>query len=307
MDAETAELLATFLEERAGSRSQSSYRRAALVLPRFFAFLEADGLHSARAVIARHFDRFAARLATVQSRQGGPLGASTQHAYLACVAAFFAWLKRRGLILWNPARSQRRRLPPRLPRLVLSEAQARRLMNAPARWTKAGQRDRALLELLYGTGLRLSEVWRLDLADCDLAARRLLVRRGKGRKDRVVPLGGQAWAALDFYLREVRPVLVTQPRECALFLSTLQGARLARPSVQSIVRKHAQAAGIPEPVRPHALRHACATHLLKGGADLRHIQQLLGHEHLSTTEAYTRVAIRDLVAMIARAHPRQRR
>jgi integrase/recombinase XerD len=165
-------------------------------------------------------------------------------------------------------------------------------------------RDRAILETLYGTGIRRSECVRLDVKDLDLAEGLLLVRNGKGRKDRLVPVPGRAAAALDEYLRGCRPRLLQDLREEALFLS-LRGRRLEVTGLRGLVGRHARAAGIGRPVSVHALRHAYATHLLRGGADVRHIQELLGHAQLETTALYTRVVTSDLREAIGRAHPRR--
>jgi integrase/recombinase XerD len=178
-------------------------------------------------------------------------------------------------------------------------------MHAPSPLSALGRRDRAILETLYGTGIRRGECCRLDLMDLDLSEATLLVRNGKGRKDRLVPVPGRAALALDLYLRETRPDLVRDSREMALFLSR-EGRRLHPTSLNLLVCKHGRAARIP--VRPsvHGLRHACATHLLAGGADVRHVQQLLGHRSLETTAVYTKVDVKDLRTVLARAHPRER-
>jgi integrase/recombinase XerD len=178
-------------------------------------------------------------------------------------------------------------------------------VETPSPSTPVGQRNRALLETLYGTGIRLSECVRLDLTDADLGEGTLLVRCGKGRKDRLLPVPERAARALDDYLRESRPLLARRTSEQALFISR-GGGRLKPISVQFVVWWHAKRAGIRARVSPHMLRHACATHLLRGGADVRHIQELLGHERLETTEVYTRVEIADLKEALARAHPRER-
>jgi integrase/recombinase XerD len=157
-------------------------------------------------------------------------------------------------------------------------------MAAPPYWGAVGPRDRAILEVLYGTGIRVGECVRLELQDVDLREGRLLVRNGKGKKDRVVPLVGQAFAALDRYLREVRHALVRDPREQAVFLSAI-GTRLSSVMLQRQVRQYAKTLGLR--VTPHVLRHSCATHLLRHGADVREIQQLLGHRALETTALYT--------------------
>jgi integrase/recombinase XerD len=175
-------------------------------------------------------------------------------------------------------------------------------MAAPFPGSVLGKRDRAALETLYGTGIRRGECVRLDLTDLDLGQGVLLVRDGKGRKDRFVPVAGRAALALDLYLRE-RPALVSDPREGALFLSRF-GRRLGKVGLAALVARHALAARVS--AHPHALRHACATHLLKGGADVRHVQELLGHKSLQTTALYTRVGVEDLRQVLARCHPRER-
>jgi integrase/recombinase XerD len=301
-------LLAAYLEELGGA-SRSLVQRAQLVLPRLLAHLRRQGVRDVRAAGEAHLVAFARHLATVQ-RKHGPEGATlspgTQHCYLNAVRCFFAWLLRRGVILADPARELPVRKVVRLPRRVLSEAEARRLMQAPSPWSVVGQRDAALLEVLYGCGLRRGECVRLDVGDLDLGQGLALVRSGKGKKDRVVPLAGRAAAALDRYLRESRPELLENSRDGALFLSKY-GRRLSASHLGAIVKKHAQAAGLKGPVFPHALRHSFATHLLKGKASIRHVQELLGHRGLNATAVYTRVLVEDLREVVARCHPRERR
>ena len=143
------------------------------------------------------------------------------------------------------------------------------------------------------------------LRDVDLGRGQLMIRTGKGRKDRVVPVVGRAGAALDVYLRDSRPELVKDPREGALFI-TSWGTRLNTKRIQDLVRTNAKAAGIDLRVTPHTLRHGCATHLLQGGADVRHVQKLLGHSSVQTTAIYTHVDTRDLARVMDKAHPRER-
>ena len=192
-----------------------------------------------------------------------------------------------------------------LPRGVLSEAQACKLMAAPNPWTPFGLRDRAMLEVFYGAGLRLSECLNLDVSDIDLARRVIVVRLGKGRKDRVVPLGGRAADAVDKYLQGARPRLVRDPRVSKLFLST-RGRRLTQTTLSEAMAGYGRQAGISWRVSPHVLRHTFATHLLKHGADVRHVQRLLGHADIETTQIYTRVAVKDLHDVIERSHPRDK-
>jgi integrase/recombinase XerD len=178
-------------------------------------------------------------------------------------------------------------------------------MNAPSVWSAIGRRDRAILETLYGTGLRRGECARLDVSDLDLREGSLLVRNGKGKKDRIVPVPHRAALALDAYVRDVRPQLVTNPLETALFLTAWRGRRLTEMGLTALLRVHAQTAGIPG-VHPHVLRHTCATHLLRGGADVRHVQAILGHRWLKTTALYTHVNVEDLAKVVKRCHPRER-
>lgn len=279
---------------------------SALALSHFFEHLRRESARDVRRVGEGHVISFLRRLQTRRSeRTGRPLSVTTQAHYLSVVHAFFAWLESRQLILRDPARGVPLPKRQRLPR-ALSQAQARRLVSAPDTWSTKGRRDRALLELLYGTGLRLCECARLDLQDLDLETGTLLVRDGKDRKDRYVPLSGQAAKALDLYLRESRPLLVREGRghDGALFLSRY-GRRLGSQAVRKLVRVSGALAGVE--ASTHVLRHSYATHLLQGGADVRQIQALLGHKELSSTAIYTKVDTRGLVAMLQRCHPREKR
>jgi integrase/recombinase XerD len=306
-----AEVEAFLAELRARRVSKSLLERTGHVLPRLLSHLRERKIHDLRAVTEADLVGWVNALARQTTRLGKPPSLTTQALYLRVVRSFFSWLLRRGRILQDPAKGLR---PPKvdaLPRVVLTEAQVRRLVCAPAppnpRWWAKGveRRDRAILELLYGTGLRLAECARLDVSDLDLLERRLFVRNGKGHRDRVVPVPGRAAVAMDGYLGDVRPAFLRELREQALFLAWT-GARLSPVTIRVIVRARARAAGIQGPVSPHVLRHSCATHLLRGGADVRHVQELLGHRSIESTVRYTRVAIRDLHAMIETAHPRER-
>lgn len=297
-------LLTAYLEHlRLHGYAISSSHHARTVLPRLFEHLRSEDIDDVRAAREADLLSFLHRISERRSaRSGEPLTAWSVLAHLTCVRAFFAFLERKGLILANPARELLLKKPRRLPR-ALDEDEARRLMAAPPHWGATGRRDRAILELLYGTGIRLGECVRLDLQDVDLGEGRLLVRNGKGRKDRVVPLVGQAAAALAFYLREARHALLRDPKQQAVFLSAI-GTRLSSVSLERQVSHYARTLGLR--ATPHVLRHSCATHLLRHGADVREIQLLLGHRALETTALYTKVDITNLREVIARAHPRER-
>lgn len=221
------------------------------------------------------------------------------------IRGLFTFLRRRGDIDVDPAArlgSPKRGEP--LPR-VLRPDQVAALLSQPDAATPDGSRDRALLELLYGTGARVSEVAGLDLRAVDLDGE--LVRLyGKGRKERIVPLGELAADALVAYLREGRPALLDPraPAGDALFVST-RGSRLSARSIRRVVERHAAGAGLGS-VTPHTLRHSYATHLLEGGADLRTVQELLGHASLGTTQRYTHLSRGRLTEIYVAAHPRAR-
>ena len=295
-----------FMEElRARRASASLLTQTSRALGRLASLLREKRVSDLRQVEERHLVSFARKLRESTTPRGTPLSLSSQASYLQRVKSFFAFLERRGLLLRSPAADLVIPSASPLPRVAVSENEAARLMETPRADSKAGRRDRAILETLYGMGLRRGECARLDVCDLDLAAGTLLVRDGKGRKDRFLPVPGRAAAALGVYLKDVRPQLVVDPHEAALFLTAWWGHRLSEMSIAYLLRRHAAAAGVPK-VHPHALRHACATHLLKGGADVRHVQAILGHKKLVTTGLYTRVVIEDLRQVVAAAHPRER-
>jgi integrase/recombinase XerD len=305
-------LLERFLEELRRRRySTSLIEQAQHVLPRFLSHLRERHVRDLRAVTETHVEAYLRHLAQTPTKYGRPPALATQLIHLALIRRFFRFLYCRRWLLADPTGDLALPRPDSLPRTVLSRAQARQLICASQRfngrwwWPHVETRDRALLELLYGTGIRKSECIRLDVGDLDLLQGELLVRNGKGRKDRLVPIPGRAALALDTYLREARPAFVKDHRQAALFTSW-QGERLKPVSLVALLKRRAQAARLPVALSPHLLRHTCATHLLRGGADVRHVQELLGHAHLDSTARYTRVALADLAQVLERAHPRER-
>jgi len=228
---------------------------------------------------------------------------------LSSLRTLYRFLVREGLAPDNPARAvSSPRRPKRLPE-VLPEEEVAVLVEAPnAEQGALALRDRAFLELLYASGLRVSELTGLDVGDLDLAQGLVRVL-GKRRKERIVPFGGPAAGALRRWLDEGRPALATRARGAdaeALFLNH-RGGRLGPRSVARRISRWVLAAGLPRHVHPHVLRHSFATHLLGNGADLRGIQELLGHASLSTTQRYTHLDWKRLAEVYDRAHPRARR
>jgi integrase/recombinase XerD len=300
------EALQALLDElRVRWYSKPLQKQARNVLLRFFSHLREKGIRDLRAVREEHVVSWARLLAESKSPQGRIYALATQKSYLALVQRLFRFLFREGVVLQDPTLNLVLPSWKKLPRALLNQAQSRKLVSNPDPFTVRGKRDRAVLEILYGTAIRVGECERLDLRDVDLLRGQVFVRLGKGRKDRVLPVVGRAAAALDVYLRDSRPELVHDPREQALFLTT-RGTRLPMNRIQDLVRSHAKAAGITVRVTPYTLRHGCATHLLQNGADVRHVQKLLGHASLRTTAIYTHVAPEDLRRAVEKAHPRER-
>jgi integrase/recombinase XerD len=237
---------------------------------------------------------------------GQRLGWSTQRNRLSILKDFFRWVTRQNVILHNPASELELPRPEkRLPQEVLSLAAVEKLLAIPDVSDPLGVRDRAMLELFYSTGLRRTELCRLELADLNTDRRTLHVRLGKGKKDRVVPVGERAILWLERYLKEVRPRLSLDTRTQALFL-TGYGDAFNPDVVSRMVASWLRQAGLKNKGCCHVLRHTCATHMLENGADIRFIQQLLGHEKLDTTAIYTEVSIKQLQEVHARCHPAAR-
>jgi len=219
---------------------------------------------------------------------------------LAALRSFFRFLNREGLLQGNPARPiPSPRKPKTLP-AVLTVDEASRLLETPGGPPRSPLRDRALLELLYSSGLRVSELTGLDLEDLDLREGSVRVR-GKGRKERIVPVGSKAVGAVEAYLARERR---GGDGGGALFLNVRDGGRLTSRSVHRLLGARALRQGWGKRISPHALRHSFATHLLGGGADLRAIQEMLGHRSLSTTQRYTRLDMEQLTRVYENAHPR---
>jgi integrase/recombinase XerD len=221
---------------------------------------------------------------------------------LSAVRSLFAYLNREAVLTHNPAAVVATpKLPTRLPRIVPTDVLTA-VLDSPDPATPSGARDRAILELLYATGARVSEVSGLSLGAVDLAGGQVRVT-GKGDKQRILPLHREAVARLDAYLRGARPLLSPRLGEDAVFLNR-NGGRLSDGGVRRMLHKHLAALGAASGITPHTFRHTFATHLLEAGADLRTVQDLLGHVALSTTQIYTHLGVRRLQRVHKDAHPR---
>ena len=251
-------------------------------------------------------EAYQAELASARKADGRLYSLSVQSHRITALKSLYGFLYRRGFVLTNPvATLEQPKTETRLPRVILTFREVKRILGAPDAKTPQGLRDRAMLETFYATGLRVSELIRLKVEDVDLEDGVLRIVLGKGRRDRVVPLTRAAAEAIEVYLAHARAALLGRFTRKELFLGGY-GFALKRASVGVIVHRAAAKARIGKPVTCHTFRHTVATHLLRGGADIRQIQVLLGHRSLHTTETYTRVETSDLKKVLERAHPRGR-
>jgi integrase/recombinase XerD len=274
-------------------------------LDRYVRFLDARGVRDVRSVDPASIRAFVASLSASTHGDDEPYKATTVVRTLSTVRSFHRFLLREGIAEDDPAAGVVR---PRLPRTLphpLTVAEAAAVVEAPATATPAGLRDRAMLEVLYGAGLRVSELTGLDVDDVDLDDGVVRVL-GKGGKERDVPIGGAARHAVGAYLAAGRPAFASARSRGALFLNA-RGGRITRQSSARILDRHAHAAGIRRRVTPHDLRHSFATHLLEGGADVRVVQELLGHASVATTQIYTLVTTEHVRSVYYDAHPRARK
>lgn len=291
------------VERGLAANTLASYRRD---LRRYVGYLGGTGIDSLGRVTEAVIGDFLMRL-----REGDadhpPLTASSAGRTVVAVRGFHKFCLREGLTVVDPAAAVKPPAPPqRLPKALTVDEISRILTaaaGAEAEPAVLATRDAALLEFLYGTGARISEAVGLDVDEVDLEAGAVLLR-GKGSKERVVPVGSYARDALSAYQVRGRPDLVGRGRGShALFLNA-RGGRLSRQSAWTVLRRAAERAGIAKEISPHTLRHSFATHLLDGGADIRVVQELLGHASVTTTQVYTLVTVDKLREVYATSHPR---
>lgn len=269
----------------------------------FVEWAAARGITQPAEVTKPVVERYQRYLYHYRKRNGDPLSFQCQNARLVSLRCWFRWLARTSHVLYNPAADiELPNLERRLPKHVLTASQAEQVINQPDITTRLGIRDRAILETLYSTGLRRKEMVSLRPYDVDAERGTLIVRLGKGKKDRVVPIGERALAWIERYVVEVRPSLVTGDRADMLFL-TCRGNPFTSNRMTDIVRKYVNAADIGKKGSCHLFRHTMATLMLDNGADIRFIQAILGHSRLETTEIYTHVSIRKLKEIHTATHP----
>jgi integrase/recombinase XerD len=276
-------------------------------IARWRSYLESVGVSIGQAT-PEHVTDYLGRLRSGRPPAPRPYKATSVARMLVSLRSLYGWLCREGRLASDPTARTGSPVRPRSLPKAISLDQVTRLIELPGD-TMAGIRDRAILETLYGAGLRISELVDLDVDDLHLDEKTILVRKGKGGKGRRLPIGGGARGAIETYLTTVRPELAKKSRHetarGALWLN-LQGGRLTRQGCWKLLKRHARSAGLAEAVSPHTLRHSFATHMLDAGADIRVVQELLGHSSLTTTQIYTFVSERRLREVYASAHPRAR-
>ena len=270
----------------------------------FLSFLESQGVDQISSLHRGLVESYRTDLFQRRSR-GKPLAVSTQALRLTAVKAFLRFLAQENVLLLDVgAGVDLPKVASTLPR-VMSEEETLQLLESPDVATLTGIRDRAVLEVLYSTAARNSEVGDSDLEDVVWDLPGLCIRQGKGQKGHMVPLGEEARAWLEEYLTRVRPRWLADPQENRLFL-TPRGKRMKRDVLSTLVGRYAKALGL-QGVTPHTLRHSAATHMLRRGANLRHLQEMLGHSSPLSTSYYTQVDLKDLRKALRRYHPREQK
>lgn len=305
LSAKTSRLVRLFEDEslvRYARRTASNYLRQ---VRRLLVWLESRG-SALTEIRTDDLLAYQTSLYAQRKKDGRPFASGAHKNAVIALKSFFHFLYRRGFLLTDPAAAvEYPRNERRLPRVILTRDEARRILEAAKEKTPTGLRDRAILETFYATGIRVSEISNLTPDDVDTEERLLRVVLGKGRKDRNVPLTRAAAEAIERYLVKGRPRLVGRKNARFLFLAN-RGGWMDPSTLNRLVRTWAKKARVRKHVTCHTFRHSVATHLLRGRADIRHIQALLGHASLQTTERYTQVEIQDLQDVIRRAHPRGR-
>ena len=273
------------------------------ILKYFIRWCDERNLDNPQDITRPILERYRRYLFHYRKKDGEPISFATQQQRLVPIKAFFKWLTKENYILYNPASEME--LPKvhrRLPRHILTAQEVEQILTQTALQGDLGIRDRAIIETLYSTGIRRSELINLKLYDVDTKNGTLMVREGKGKKDRLLPLGERASLWINHYLETVRPELITGTDDGTLFLHEY-GEAFHKNRLTDLVKKYIEQAGIDKPGACHIFRHTMATLMLENGADIRFIQAMLGHSQLSTTEIYTQVSIKKLKEIHRLTHP----
>lgn len=297
-------LIAQYLEWIAAhSFSADSVVTRRSYLAYFHDWCRERGLENATEITRPILERYQRWLYHYRKKDGKPLSVRTQHTRLQAIKSFFQWLARQNYLLHNPASEiVLPRMDHRLPKYVLSAEEAEQVIQQPDIGQPEGLRDRAILETFYSTGMRRMELANLKVYDIDADRGTVTIRQGKGRKDRIIPIGERALAWIDKYIQEARLQLLSAADDGTIFLNYL-GEPFVRLQLTSLVRNYLAKSKIGKTGGCHLFRHTVATLMLENGADIRVIQEMLGHAKLTTTELYTRVSINLLKQVYSATHP----
>lgn len=314
------ELKSSFLEHLTlKNLSALTVRQTDLAIRIFLGWLDGKGVKDVYQVDQSLFENYKAWLSGYRSRKGAPLAAQTMRDRLFMVQRWFGWMKKKGILAQNPIADVK---PPRrkkhLPHGVMRPDEINKVMEQPDLRSVIGYRDRAIMEVLYSTGVRAAELCALKVSDVDLQKKLARVRNGKGGRDRFVPLSTPCCRFLERYIKEIRPELSGGMRPCGnnwlkksqtgkdlLFLS-LYGGPMGKVWLGTMMKEYIRKAGIKKALSPvHSFRHSVATHLLEGGMDVRYVQAILGHSNINSTQIYTHVERATLQGMLKKFHPRE--
>ena len=273
------------------------------IVKRFITWCEMRDIEDVRLISRPVLESYQRYLFYFRRKNGEPFSMATQAKQLTSVKMFFKWLARDNHIIVNPAAElELPKVRKQLPRAILSIDEVQHLLSQPDTRTPQGVRDRAILEMLYSTGLRRTELATVKVQDVDLKASTVFVREGKGGYQRLLPIGVTAIKWLNKYMHDTRHLFFTGMDTHVLFL-TDYGESFIKARLSVVVKRYMKAANINKEGAAHLLRHAMATHMLENGADIRFIQEMLGHQKLDTTQIYTRVAIAALKKVHLETHP----
>jgi len=302
-----AELVAPYLRQlQALGRSPFTVRTARFNIRHLLRFLQGEHVLEVEQLSEEAMCGYQQDLAFRITGKGTLLSLRSQAKLLEVARGFTRYLQQQDYLLHDPgARLKLPKLCKRLPRSILSETDMKRLLSAPDMRTRRGYRNRLILEILYDTAIRRLELSELKLGDLDLGAGYLFVRYGKGAKDRVVPVSDRVCELTRDYILGIRPDFVAGIDSGHLILNRF-GTPMNPNGIWAVVKRCAVLAKLESHVSTHSLRHACATHMLRNGAPIRHIQEMLGHESLESTQIYTHVTISDLKEVHRKYHPSER-
>lgn len=290
-----------YLETR--NYSKATLRNYHSALKHFRLWMEDRGLSTPQTITRAMLERYQTHLHNIKTTKGKALAVVTQSLHLTSIRLFFSWLAKHNHLLYNPSSElELPRLGDKLPKAILSPEEIETIMQQVDLKKPLGYRDRAILETFYSTGIRRQELCNLEIGHIDVTRGAVMIREGKFNKDRLIPIGERALAWIDKYLSDVRPSLAFDTENKILFLN-YKGYAFKPDGLSELVRKYIQDAGIDKPGACHLFRHSMATAMLDNGADIRYIQDMLGHASIETTKIYTRVSITKLKEVHARAHP----